>query len=202
MCVEKASVDSVKTYAAAHPSTPLFLVIENLTRNSMHKQYGVLDLKIGTCLYDPDCPEPKKKMLQERAKNTTTGRIGLRLCGLRSPNHLSSAEWILGREDGKYMTSVRLMEVISTFLNELSAIQRDLWIEKLTRLISYVEQQSFPYYLYSSSMLMYFQQSTLQFDFKLIDFVHAVPKSYPGTLENDGYVFGLKHLLKNLSHSK
>lgn len=43
----------------------------------------ILDLKMGSLLYDQDATEEKKKRMVMHSLNTTSSKIGLRLSGLK-----------------------------------------------------------------------------------------------------------------------
>lgn len=58
----------------------LHIVLEDLTLP--FKKPCVLDIKMGTCLFPDWCPEAKKLQRQEMAAKTTTGSIGIRICGM------------------------------------------------------------------------------------------------------------------------
>lgn len=57
-----------------------FIVLEDVTRD-FHKPC-VMDIKMGTTLFPDWCPEAKKLQRIEMAAKTTTGSIGIRICGM------------------------------------------------------------------------------------------------------------------------
>lgn len=57
------------------------LVLENLTYRFLRP--NVLDIKLGTQLYDEDAPEEKKERMTAAAAKTTSGPTGVRLTGFQ-----------------------------------------------------------------------------------------------------------------------
>ena len=55
------------------------LVLENLTYRFLRP--NVLDIKLGTQLFDDDAPEDKRLRMQATADSTTSGTTGVRLTG-------------------------------------------------------------------------------------------------------------------------
>jgi inositol-polyphosphate multikinase len=43
----------------------------------------ILDIKLGTVLYDEDAPLDKKERMEKVARNTTSGETGIRLTGFQ-----------------------------------------------------------------------------------------------------------------------
>jgi inositol-polyphosphate multikinase len=56
-------------------------VLENVAHPFVHP--NVLDLKMGTLLYDLNASEEKIERMKRRAQDTTTGSEGLRVIGSR-----------------------------------------------------------------------------------------------------------------------
>lgn len=49
---------------------------------------NVLDVKLGTILYETGAPEDKRKRMEEVARNTTSLGTGVRLTGFQVCSHL------------------------------------------------------------------------------------------------------------------
>ncbi|OAX34997.1 SAICAR synthase-like protein [Rhizopogon vinicolor AM-OR11-026] len=89
------------------------LVLEN-------RSYGfvkpcILDVKLGTVLYDEDAPPDKKARMIKTAHNTTSGETGIRLTGFQvysndSPNHITTP-----KSYGKSIKKEQLLEGIEMF---------------------------------------------------------------------------------------
>jgi inositol-polyphosphate multikinase len=57
------------------------LVIENVAHG--FRKPNILDIKLGTVLYDEDAPLDKKERMEKVARNTTSGETGIRLTGFQ-----------------------------------------------------------------------------------------------------------------------
>jgi inositol-polyphosphate multikinase len=44
---------------------------------------NILDIKLGTVLYDEDAPPDKKERMRNAARRTTSGETGIRLTGFQ-----------------------------------------------------------------------------------------------------------------------
>jgi len=42
---------------------------------------NILDVKLGTVLYDEDAPPEKRERMEKKARDTTSGEVGIRLTG-------------------------------------------------------------------------------------------------------------------------
>jgi hypothetical protein len=57
------------------------LVLENLSHPFLKP--NILDIKLGTVLYDEEATEEKKERMKTSARNTTSGETGIRLTGFQ-----------------------------------------------------------------------------------------------------------------------
>ena len=73
------------------------LVLENLSHRFLKP--NILDIKLGTVLYDEDASEEKKARMDKTAKQTTSSETGIRLTGFQvrfsflSPSLLHEETW-------------------------------------------------------------------------------------------------------------
>jgi hypothetical protein len=59
------------------------IVISNLSYN--FKKPNIIDIKLGTKLFDRLASEEKKNRMQNVADTTTSGSLGFRICGMKVP---------------------------------------------------------------------------------------------------------------------
>jgi hypothetical protein len=57
------------------------VILEDLLRHI--KSPCVMDVKIGRRLYDDDATQEKRQKMEEQTLKTTSGSVGLRICGLK-----------------------------------------------------------------------------------------------------------------------
>jgi hypothetical protein len=57
------------------------LVLENLSHPFLKP--NILDIKLGTVLYDEEAAEEKKERMKKTARDTTSGETGIRLTGFQ-----------------------------------------------------------------------------------------------------------------------
>lgn len=58
---------------------PVYVIIEDLTYGKQHP--SVLDLKIGKTTWHPDSPHEKRKKMEKKDSESTSGLIGARMIG-------------------------------------------------------------------------------------------------------------------------
>ncbi|PVU96175.1 hypothetical protein BB561_001341 [Smittium simulii] len=66
------------------------ICFENIV--STYKNPSIIDIKIGTRLYDDDASQEKIKKMQIKAKQTTSSTLGVRICGLRVYKNTTSLQ--------------------------------------------------------------------------------------------------------------
>lgn len=71
------------------------LVLENLTHR--FQRPNVLDIKLGTQLYDEDASDEKKERMQRASEASTSATTGIRLTGFQVRPHPVSLDRTAGR---------------------------------------------------------------------------------------------------------
>jgi 1D-myo-inositol-tetrakisphosphate 5-kinase/inositol-polyphosphate multikinase len=58
-----------------------WIVLENVAHG--FRKPNILDIKLGTILYDEEAPPEKKERMEKKARCTTSGEAGIRLTGFQ-----------------------------------------------------------------------------------------------------------------------
>ncbi|SCV69888.1 BQ2448_1282 [Microbotryum intermedium] len=89
------------------------LVLENVTYRFLRP--NVLDIKLGTQLYDEDASEEKKRRMDKAARATTSAETGVRLTGFQVWDDASQAYVVTPKDFGKSITVPELPSGIARF---------------------------------------------------------------------------------------
>ncbi|KAH9077228.1 hypothetical protein EDB83DRAFT_1688638 [Lactarius deliciosus] len=82
------------------------LVIENVAHGFLKP--NILDIKLGTELYEEDAPPEKKERMQNTARRTTSGDTGIRLTGFQVFGNTTSLPVVFPKNYGK---TIRVSEL-------------------------------------------------------------------------------------------
>ncbi|KAK9767534.1 hypothetical protein K7432_002634 [Basidiobolus ranarum] len=177
----------------------------------------ILDIKLGTRLYDDDATSEKKARAIANAEKTTSGSSGIRICGLKVYDRISKEYIEYPREFGRKLQEDGLLDAISKFFPPTFDAQyrldiMDGFLSELKEYLSVVENLELR--LYSSSILFVYEgdpsgespsngegdasdESDNEghlFDFRVIDFAHS--KWELGGGIDEQYLFGLRNTLE------
>ncbi|THH03650.1 hypothetical protein EW145_g6115 [Phellinidium pouzarii] len=90
-----------------------FSLLENVS--SSFSKPNILDIKLGTILYDEDALPEKKARMIETAKNTTSLETGVRLTGFQVYDYSNGAHEVTPKSYGKSIKASELPEGIRRF---------------------------------------------------------------------------------------
>ncbi|EMD34283.1 hypothetical protein CERSUDRAFT_117164 [Gelatoporia subvermispora B] len=90
-----------------------FIVLENLTYR--FDKPNVLDVKLGTILYDEDATPEKRARMEAAARATTSGETGMRLTGFQVYDLAATKPIITTKEYSKLLKSAELPQGVARF---------------------------------------------------------------------------------------
>ncbi|KAG0055903.1 hypothetical protein BGZ83_007026 [Gryganskiella cystojenkinii] len=145
------------------------LCLENLSHG--FKKPCVLDLKLGTQLYDDDAPEEKKVRLGAVAANTTSGTLGFRLTGFEYYDSDKQDFIKFLKQYGKSLTTETVLDGFRAFFAAQLGPKRmrlvlERFVSDLTDFLSTIEDLEVR--MRSSSLLMLYEGDAEAFDEGLV----------------------------------
>lgn len=175
-----------------------FIALENFT--SKFAAPSIMDLKIGFVLFREDASGLKKYRMQVKTANTTSGSIGLRVCGMHvrtGPGPDDCTDY--GKEYGRTLTKDTFPEAFEAFIPDearrpqLIAMFRER-IKTIYKRISAIDGPE----IRSSSLLLVYDREGLAVDVRMIDFAQS--RFTQGHEQDINYIEGLEHLLNAMAH--
>eukprot|EP00298_Acanthocystis_sp_HF-20_P009445 c18306_g1_i1.p1 GENE.c18306_g1_i1~~c18306_g1_i1.p1 ORF type:complete len:301 (-),score=94.38 c18306_g1_i1:171-1073(-) len=186
-----------------------YIVLENLFYG--FSKPSILDIKMGTSLYGETADEQKKLRAIQKAKSSTSEKLGFRICGLKvfqnNCGEYLTRDKSFGRalNESNVYDAFRLFffdgkqfkyEIISNFLSSL---------EDLLQVISTLTNYQF----IASSLLLFYESipgtnldTTPRFGVRLIDFgktnIIQSPQDNQMAVADVGFILGLKNIIQSL----
>ncbi|KAI9507025.1 hypothetical protein F5148DRAFT_165858 [Russula earlei] len=102
-----ASVDGVPDHEKE------MIVIENVAHG--FRKPNILDIKLGTVLYDEDATPEKRERMEKQARETTSAETGIRLTGFQLFGNESSEPLVVPKDYGKSLRATELHAGIARF---------------------------------------------------------------------------------------
>lgn len=125
------------------------IVLENLSHR--FRKPNILDIKLGTVLYDHTASEEKKARMEKAARDTTSFETGVRLTGFSVYDPASLTYTVTPKEYGKSIKAEQLPEGIARFFPE--TVPR----EALLKVLGIVHQK-----------LLEIQQTIVNLEFRMV----------------------------------
>jgi len=181
-----------------------YLILENMTKR--YSKPCVLDLKMGQQSFAPYAT--KEKQEREFNKYPTMRESGFRFVGMKVYNKSQDSFDDYGRDYGYNMKLNEFEKGLRTYFSsgvfaesdsaKKNAIKQK-FTDQLNTILDWFNNQNL-FRFYSSSLLLVYDGDSSSVladspDIRLIDFAHVVDIEEPDGVD-DGYIHGLKHLLK------
>ncbi|KAJ4459567.1 putative Inositol hexakisphosphate kinase 2 [Paratrimastix pyriformis] len=208
---------SLSSFSASdRPSHPQSLVgdyvmIQDITAG--FQRPCVLDIKVGTRQYDDDAPPHKIRSHTLRSQTTTSGSLGLRICGMQVYQSTTLCYMCLDRHCGRALSKEAFPGTVRQFFHNGHRLCREV-VRIVRAQISRIEalftrQRS--HRLYSSSLLLVYDgvmvagpeerpadDLVCSTDVRIVDFAHAtrLPAMDSRTrVPDEDYLSGIRTLL-------
>mmetsp|Transcript_118416 Transcript_118416/g.379657 ORF Transcript_118416/g.379657 Transcript_118416/m.379657 type:complete len:714 (+) Transcript_118416:1970-4111(+) len=156
---------------------------------------AVADIKMGTRTWGPDADAEKVRSQSEKAKNRTTGSLGLFVVAakFRGGRDIGDFERVGGMGGRELKNEAEVADFLCAFLH--TSALRDSALSRLQDIAAWWKQQE-KYAFYASSLLLaYDTQKNTECKITMIDFTHAEQISEKSQ-DLSGYDVGLDNLLR------
>jgi len=203
-------VETWKNNENLHPLTPKFLgvsedrvIMEDLLNG--YNKPSIMDIKMRISSVGEDASEEKRQKMQQKDQSTTTVSLGMRITALKVWNVKTKEYNAYDKSWGKKVVEKTMLDSLKVYFDNGEKMQMDLidlFLEKLGIVLKHFENQR-KFRFYSSSVLFVYDSQPNEkpkIDLKMIDFAH-VSQIKDGGLD-DGYIFGIKNLMKYLNELK
>jgi len=134
-----------------------FIMLENLCTG--YRKPCVLDLKMGTRMYGDFATEKKRKSQDKKARLSTSGKLGVRLCGYQRYSKSTRSFQRVDKYEGRKVDVEKFQELLEVFFTVGGLLQRSVinsvihQVENLRRIVLNLDRFRF----YSSSLLIVFE---------------------------------------------
>nr|5W2G_A Chain A, Inositol polyphosphate multikinase,Inositol polyphosphate multikinase [Homo sapiens]5W2H_A Chain A, Inositol polyphosphate multikinase,Inositol polyphosphate multikinase [Homo sapiens]5W2I_A Chain A, Inositol polyphosphate multikinase,Inositol polyphosphate multikinase [Homo sapiens] len=181
------------------PTAPndLYLKLEDVTHK--FNKPCIMDVKIGQKSYDPFASS--EKIQQQVSKYPLMEEIGFLVLGMRVYHVHSDSYETENQHYGRSLTKETIKDGVSRFFHNGYCLRKDAVaasIQKIEKILQWFENQK-QLNFYASSLLFVYEGSSQggsggEVEVRMIDFAHV----FPSNTIDEGYVYGLKHLISVL----
>eukprot|EP00298_Acanthocystis_sp_HF-20_P010508 c18890_g1_i1.p1 GENE.c18890_g1_i1~~c18890_g1_i1.p1 ORF type:complete len:319 (-),score=118.44 c18890_g1_i1:112-1068(-) len=188
---------------AEKPIPHQYIVLEDLFHDFMNP--SILDIKMGTKLYSETADPQKKERAIRKARESTSGKLGFRVCGLQV-YHPNSCEYFKkDKEFGRTLIESNICDAFRFFIFDGTKINYQIipfFISSLENLLKAISQLD-GYRFISSSLLLFYDSNPEnktgkpKIGVRMIDFGKSnisISKKGP----DSGFIFGLENIIKYL----
>ncbi|KAK8806573.1 hypothetical protein WA588_003139 [Blastocystis sp. NMH] len=174
-----------------------YLVLEDL--NASYRCPCILDMKLGTRTYWDGAPPEKVERHIRVCKATTSGSLGIRICGMRTYQPNSGRRVLKDKVYGKSLTNGTLQNALALFFFDGKDFRNDIidiMLSKLRNLREVVKRSHWRFW--SSSILFTYEGcGETKADVHLIDFGNC---NFSGKYDtpDDGCILAISNLVAYL----
>jgi len=173
------------------------LVMENITGD--YQNPSAIDIKIGKIQYLPNMSEKKKAYTIEKCRNSTSGSLGFRICGMQVYNMTDGTMRKWGKKEGLQVTDDNIAVAIKSFYFDGITYNKDAMkhhLDKLQEILNAFKDNKTWVFVSSSLLLVYDLGPILKADVRAIDFANTVRLSdFENLREQVQYETGLSNLI-------
>jgi hypothetical protein len=175
-----------------------YICMEDITFG--YKNPTIIDIKMGTSSVGEDATPEKRKEMEEKDFSTTTVTLGIRIVGGRIWNAQKKAYDVKKKDYGKSLKDKDIPDALKLIFSNGKELRKDVinyFLGQLRLLLEWFEEQSLLRFFSSSLLFVYEGEAKeVKATLKMIDFAHVSEIKDGG--HDDGYIFGLKNLIKFL----
>ena len=175
------------------------IILDDLTRG--FKMPCVLDLKLGTRQHGLDSSARKVELMKKRVRKSTSGTIGVRICGFKKHN---SDNTVTFRDKywGRKLSVERFPRSLLSFMSNGRRVRYEV-IPSIVKELETLQQLFFKYEnvyrFWSASLLIMYDavEANPKVSVRMVDFAHVatVEEVENPQVDVDGFTFGMENLI-------
>jgi len=158
---------------------------------------------MGTRQYGDDAPESKRKSQNLKVEKSTSGTLGIRLCGMQVFQISTNRYLCRNKYYGRSLNDDGLRQSLSQFFHNGISLRTEIFLpllDQLNRLLEIINRLDSFRFFTSSLLIIYDGLEPYDIDVRVIDFAHAthhdIMSDCPHIGPDEGFIFGLKNLIE------